>query len=315
MNHWNSESGTGNVERQRCDVVGIGECSIDYVYRLPALPMPGTPAAKIRISSHLVLPGGQVATTLATCAALGLTASYAGVVGDDENGTRIRQELESRGVNTQAAVIRSAPNRYAVILVDASSGERIVLWERDARLNLSREELPADLIRSARVLHVDTVDEEAAIEAARIARDAGVAVTTDIDHVTSCTERLLDLATIAIFSEHVPRELTGEADHERALHGLRRRYDGWLCVTLGDRGSMLLEGERLHQVPAFEVTAVDTTGAGDVFRGAFIHAWLRGDAPAGILRFANAAAAISCTRPGALGGVPTPEEIRRFLAG
>ena len=313
MNHGNSEPGTGNGERRRYDVVGIGECSIDYVYRLPVLPTSRAPAAKMRISGHMVLAGGQVATTLAACAALGLTASYAGVLGDDENGTRVRQDLKSRGVDTQAAVVRAAPNRYAVILVDESTGERVVLWERDARLNLSREELPADLIRSARVLHLDNVDEEAAIEAARIARDAGVAVTSDIDHVTSRTEQLLDFVTIPIFSEHVPRELTGEADHQRALRALRPRYGGWLGVTLGNRGSMLLEGERLHHAAAFELTAVDTTGAGDVFRGAFIYAWLRGDDPASILRFANAAAAISCTRPGALGGVPTIDEVRALV--
>jgi len=313
MNHWNSEPGTRNLERQGCDVVGIGENSIDLVYRLPALPTPSTSSAKIPIASHAILPGGQVATTLATCATLGLTASYAGVIGEDENGRRIREALDARGVGTDAAISRRAPNRYAVILVDESSGERIVLWDRDDRLNLSRDELPVDLIRSARVLHVDNVDEEAAMEAARIARHAGVAVTSDIDHVTVRTEQLLHLVTVPIFSEHVPRELTGERDYERALRTLRRRHDGWLCVTLGERGSMLLEGDQLHHVPAFTVAAVDTTGAGDVFRGAFIYAWLREETTAAILRFANAAAAISCTREGALGGVPTLDEIEMLL--
>jgi len=313
MNHWNPERGTGNAERRRCDVVGIGENSIDYVYRLPSLPTSTTSASKIQIAGHRVLPGGQVATTLATCATLGLATAYAGGIGDDENGRRIRQELESRGVDTSAAIVRSAPNRYAVILVDESNGERIVLWHRDPRLNLSPEEIATDAILSTRLLHVDNVDEEAAIEASRIARDAGVPVTSDIDHITDRTEELLRLVTIAIFSAHVPRELTGEADHERALRALRRRYEGWLCVTLGEGGSMLLEGDRLHHLPAFIVTAVDTTGAGDVFRGAFIYAWLHRHEPARILRFANAAAAISCTREGALGGVPTLDEIDYFL--
>jgi sugar/nucleoside kinase (ribokinase family) len=295
------------------DVVGIGENSIDYVYRLPSLPTARTSGAKMRIARREVLPGGQVATTLATCAALGLTTSYAGVFGDDENGRCIRQDLDARGVDTSRAIIRHAPNRYAVILVDDSHGERSILWERDERLNVSREELPVDLIRSARVLHVDNVDEQAAIDAASIARDAGVLVTSDIDHVTDRTAQLAEVVTIPIFSEHMPRELTGEADPERALRALRRRNDGWVVVTLGSRGSMLLDGDRLHHVPAFNVDAVDTTGAGDVFRGAFIYAWLRGDGPEEILRFANAAAALSCTREGALGGVPCLDEIRAIL--
>jgi sugar/nucleoside kinase (ribokinase family) len=313
MNLRNSERGTGNREQRCWDVVGIGENSIDYVYRLPALPTSTAAATKIPIADHQILPGGQVATTLATCAALGLTTSYAGAIGNDENGRRIRGELESRGVDTNAAIIRPASSRYAVILVDESNGERIILWDRDRGLNLSRDEIPASVIRSARVLHVDNVDEEAAIGAARVARDAGVPITSDIDHVTDRTEPLLQLVTIPILSESVPRQLTGEADPERALRALRRRHDGWLCVTLGDQGSMLLEGDRLHYMPAFTVTAVDTTGAGDVFRGAFIYAWLHRHEAARILRFANAAAAISCTREGALGGVPTLDEIDYFL--
>src|ERR1051325_10653507 len=208
------------------DVVGFGENSIDYVYRLPTLPVLHASAAKIRIASRQVLPGGQVATTLATCAALGLTTSDAGVFGDDENGTHIRRELEARGVDTTQAIVHSAPNRYAVILVDESHGERTVLWDRDERLNVDPGELRTDLIRAARVLHVDNVDEIASMEAVRIARDAGVRVTSDIDHVTDRTEQLLSLVTIPIFSEHAPRELTGEADPERGLRTLRRRHDG-----------------------------------------------------------------------------------------
>jgi sugar/nucleoside kinase (ribokinase family) len=269
----------------------------------------------MRIIRHEVLAGGQVATTLATCAALGLTTTYAGAFGDDENGRRVRRELDAGGVDTRSAIVRAAANRYAVILVDDTDGERFVMWDRDERLNISRDELPVDLIRSARVLHLDNVDEDAAIDAARIARDANVPVTSDIDRVTSRTRELLELVTIPMFSAHLPRALTGEVDPERALRALRQTHEGWLVITLGDRGSMLLDGEHLHRVSAFPVTAVDTTGAGDVFRGAFISAWLRGDGPADILRFANAAAAISCTRHGAFGGVPSLEEIDRLLSG
>jgi ABC-type dipeptide/oligopeptide/nickel transport system permease component len=75
-------------------------------------------------------------------------------------------------------------------------------------------------------------------------------------------------------------------------------------MNLQGLGTLLLEGETLHEVPGHVIDVVDTTGAGDVFRGAFIYALLRGDAPAAILRFANAAAAMSCTREGAMASVP-----------
>jgi sulfofructose kinase len=118
---------------------------------------------------------------------------------------------------------------------------------------------------------------------------------------------------VPILAEHVPRALTGESDLERALRMLRKSHGGPLCVTLGARGSMLLDGDQLYRVRAPSVHAVDATGAGDVFRGAFIDALLRGDNPVDILRFANAVAALSCTREGALDSVPTRREVEEFL--
>jgi sugar/nucleoside kinase (ribokinase family) len=76
---------------------------------------------------------------------------------------------------------------------------------------------------------------------------------------------------------------------------------------------VLLEGDRFVHVPAFRVDAVDTTGAGDVFRGAFIYAMLRGHEPPDVLRYANAAAGLSCTRLGAMNGVPSMEDVQRVL--
>ena len=120
--------------------------------------------------------------------------------------------------------------------------------------------------------------------------------------------------TVPILAEQVAEALTGERDMDRALHALRQPHHTLLCVTLGARGAMLLDGGRIEHVPGFRVQAVDTTGAGDVFRGAFIYALLRGDRPREIVRVANAAAAVACTRHGAFGGVPTLEDISRRLA-
>ena len=293
-----------------CDVVGIGENSVDVVYRLPA---PLVANVKMPISGHAIRPGGQVATTLCTCAMLGLRSRYVGAFGSDDRAALIRTALDSHGVDTGSALVRQAPNRYAVILVEEATGDRTVLWQRDPALMLREADLQDAVITGARLLHVDDVDEEVSVAAAEMARAAGRQVTTDIDHVSSRTARLIDAATCAIVAEQVPAALTGEADAERALRALRQRHAAMLCVTLGNRGAMLLDGDRLHRVGAHPVAVVDTTGAGDVFRGALIDALLRGDAPEDILRFANAAAAISCTREGAIGGVPTRQEIEDLL--
>ena len=295
------------------DVIGVGANSMDYVYRLPAYPERDGPNAKMRISSHFLSCGGQVATALCTCAAMGLRAKYVGATGTDDNGRRIRDELARRGIDMTDAVIRDIPNQFAVIMVDESAGERIVLWDRDEGLVLRPRELPADVLAAARVVHVDDVDQEAAISAAGIARRAGRIVTSDIDRVTPRTDALVAAVTIPIFAEHVPAAITGEADVERALRKLRRLNDALMCVTLGPRGAALLEGDRFVHEPAFPVDAVDTTGAGDVFRGAFIAALLRGDRPCDAMRFGNAAAAVSCTRSGAINSVPTQQETSVLL--
>jgi sulfofructose kinase len=293
------------------DVVGVGENSIDYVYRLPHLPRSGG-ASKIEISGHLVSPGGQVTTTLSACAALGLSTSYLGAFGGDDKGAAIIGALRQRGVDLSHAPTRRVGSRYAVILVEDGTGERVVLWHRDPALALRAGELPAEAIRQARLLHVDGVEEEIAIAAATIAREAGIPVTSDIDRVTDRTADLVAAVTVPIVAEGVPEALTGETDLEGALRALRRRHPGWLCVTRGARGAVLLAGNTLHTVAGHAISAVDTTGAGDVFRGAFIYALLRGDAPADVLRFANAAAAVSCTRTGAIASVPLLEEVEEM---
>jgi sugar/nucleoside kinase (ribokinase family) len=268
---------------------------------------------KLRISSRHIRYGGQVATTLATCASLGLRAAFVGTAGDDDDAYGLCQALETRGVDTTLLIRRSARHRRALVLVNEQTGDRTVLWERDAKLSLNADELPRAIIEHARLLHVDDVDVDAAVVAAGIARRAGIPVTSDIDLVNERTCSLIEAVTVPIFAEHVPRALTGESDPERALRRLRHRHAGLLCVTLGVRGSMLLDGTQLYRVPAPAVHAVDATGAGDVFRGAFICALLRGDSPVDILRFANAAAALSCTREGALDSVPTRQEVEEFL--
>jgi sulfofructose kinase len=119
--------------------------------------------------------------------------------------------------------------------------------------------------------------------------------------------------TYPILNEHLAAVLTGEHDPERALRKLRRLNPGVICVTLGARGASALDGDRFHISPAAAVTVVDNTGAGDVFRGAFIYGVLEKWSTPDILRFANATAGTCCTRLGAIAGVPTHDETRRLL--
>jgi sugar/nucleoside kinase (ribokinase family) len=234
-------------------------------------------------------------------------------MGKDANGRRVRDELAARGVDLAHAIVREADNQFAVIVVDAGTGERIVLWDRDPRLALRDGELTPDAFAGARVLHVDDVDEEGAIAAAGIARKCGLMVTSDLDRVTGLTAALVESVTVPIFAEHVPGAVTGEADLERALSALRRPHHTLLCVTLGASGAVALAGDRIVRSPAFQVDAVDNTGAGDVFRAGLIYGMLHDWPIEESMRFANAAAAVSCTRLGAMSAVPSLGEVRALI--
>jgi sulfofructose kinase len=296
------------------DVVGLGESSLDYVNLLPQAPGgPGVPS-KLRIDSKFDSCGGQVATMVAAGSALGMRTRYLGPIGNDDNGRRIREELARYGVDLAGLVVHEAASRFAIILVDESTGERTVLWHRDSRLALDEAEIHAGMF-DARALHVDGVDEPAAIRAAHLASGMGLLVTCDLDRVTDRTPELVAHVTRPVLAEHVPEALTGERDPERGLRKLRKHHRGVLCVTLGTAGSMALDGDRLVHVPAFSVHAVDTTGAGDVFRAGYVYGVLAGWETTEVLRFANAAAAVSCTRLGAINAAPTFAEVEQMLAG
>jgi hypothetical protein len=205
------------ASEERWDVVGVGANSVDFVNLLPGYPQPFGSFAKMQIKDRRVLCGGQTATAMCTCASLGLRSKYVGVSGTDENGRRIRAELTKRDVDITDLIIRDAENQFAVILVDETTGERIVLWDRDDKLRLRERELPIEALTTARVVHVDDVDDDAAIRAAGIARAAGALVTSDMDRLTPRTEELAASVTHAIFAEHVPTHLAGTNDMEGAL--------------------------------------------------------------------------------------------------
>ena len=285
-------------------VGGLGASAVDLTYVLPAYPRPEGALSKLRIQSHTISPGGQMATAMAACAALGLRASFLGPTGNDAHGAFVRDELTRRGVDISHSPIADGPQAYSLILLPEGGGERIVLWSRGTFCNF----FPVEFSR-LKLLHVDDVYLDQAIEAAASARKAGCLVTTDIDQVAERTTELIALATHPILAEHVPEALTGRQGLEPAMRALRSHTPAPIVVTLGARGAALLEGDELRYVEGFTVEAVDTTGAGDVFRGGFIYALVHGHPMFDAVRIGNAAAAVSCTRRGAMTSVPSLPEI------
>ena len=297
------------------DVTGLGQNSVDLVARVSTFPAPNT---KQRLQGLAWLPGGQVASALVCCARLGWRARYVGRFGSDELGEIGRHSLTAEGVDLGTpAVVEGARTRCAIVLVDEDTGERTVLWDRDPRLVVQPADVPDDVFGRTRIVLVDGEDMQASIRAATIARASGAVTLVDVEAVEPGVEELLAAIDVIIVSEGFPERLTGMAETSVALNELVRRFKPAVaCVTLGARGCLACTDDGEVAAPAFPIDCVDSTGAGDAFRGGFISALLEANGQAtlqDVLRYANAVAALACRRPGAREGLPRREEVARML--
>jgi len=296
------------------DAVGLGLNSLDLVAVVDGHPPPNS---KQPLRRFVKSPGGQIATALVVIARHGWRARYIGRFGDDEFGSVCREALRRAGVDlTPARVVSGASNQFAIVLVDASTGERTVLWDRDRRLAMTPDEVPVEAVTSGRLLLVDCHETAAAARAARLAREAGIPTLVDVEQVRPGIEELLRHIDAIIAAEAFPAALTGHTDPARAVEVIGRRFGAAVVtVTLGGAGSLTWCGGRVFETPAFKVACRDSTGAGDVFRGAFAAACLRhpeGDLEDAV-RYANAAAALKCRNLGAQLGIPSPADVDRLV--
>jgi sulfofructose kinase len=247
---------------------------------------------------------------------LGLRTKYIGTVGDDYRGRVQLKSLQESGVNIDDVEIREGcPNQSAYILIDQSTGERTVLWRRDDCLRLEPEEITEERIACTRLLHIDGHDTPAVARAAQIARERGIPVTVDVDTIYHGFDQVLPYVDYLIASTNFPVQWTNERDPFKALELIQREYGmSVAAMTLGSHGSLALCGGKFHYSPAFVVNCVDTTGAGDIFHGAFCYAVLEEWPLDRILDFSNAMAALNCKALGARGGIRSRADAEELIA-
>ncbi len=292
------------------DIVSIGLNATDTLLRVPHFPAFDS---KTRVISSSVLPGGQAATAAIACHRWGLSSRYVGKIGDDDAGRLQRQEFAREGVEAHLIEVPNCASQMAYIIVDESTGERTILWQRDERLDLLPEDLPTEWLHGARLVHIDGHPCAPATMAARCARQAGAIVTADLDNLYPGVEALLEVVDFMIGSRDFPERLLGIPDLFVSLPETTLRFGCRISgATLGKDGALAWDGSQFHYSSAFLVDVVDTTGAGDVFHAGFAYALLRGDKLPAILEFACAAAALNCTSPGARGGIRSVGEIEKL---
>jgi sulfofructose kinase len=295
-------------------VVCVGHAALDRIFTVDAWP---DRSAKIAASRYEESGGGMMANAAVAISRLGGEVAFCGPLGEDAVGTTIRAQLQAEGVNVEA--LRSFPgmtSSHSAVLVDAR-GERLVIGYRGSALHAPADWLPLGLPASAAAVLVDVRWPQGAEAALRAARDTGVPAI--LDGEVAPAELLESLSAIAdhvVFSERGLAEFAG-LDVEGGLRRVLAKGARVAAVTRGEAGVFWVADDARHELrhcPAFEVTVVDTLAAGDVFHGAYALAIAEGNSTGDAMRFASAAAAIKCTRPGGRSGAPTRGEVEAFLA-
>ena len=278
-------------------------------------PVPGS---KVPLEALETSPGGQAATAMATVCRLGWSARYVGRFGDDANGQVGRKSLIESGVDVSACeMVAGATNGLSIILVDRKTGQRTVMWSRHPALKMTGQDVDQTAVCSGRVLLVDCHETEAAAVATRYARQAGIPTVIDVEKVRPGIDGLLRHIDVIITAQDFPMRHTGIGKLGAALRAMHETYRPTIvCATLGSEGSLTVAGDDEIHTPGFSVDAVDTTGAGDVFRGGFIAGWLQQGTGANlsdVLRYANAVSALKCLRLGGRDGIPSRADVDALL--
>ena len=286
-------------------IVGIGACVFDTLYNIPTYPTEDT---KMRAVSSKPAGGGPVATGLVAACKLGETAAYIGVLSDDNGGIYLKKDFEKYGVDTSFVDVKSGYRSFASVLwLCADSATRTCVFDKGdlPALRLGEEQKRA--IAEAELLMVDGNEMDAAVEAARYARENGTKVLYDCGGLYPNVDKLLALTDIMIPSEEFAMGHTGEDTAEKAAKKLYETYSPEVVVvTQGKRGGILYDGHTATSYPIYPAEVVDSNGSGDVFHGAFAAGVIKGFGYEKCCHFSSAGV-------GARESVPDFETVKKYM--
>ena len=301
-----------NKQPDTIQVVGLGQACVDYLGNLTTYPQED---GKVELTDLQIQCGGPASTALVTLSRLGISTSFLGAISDDPFGKKILNNLKGEKVDiSYLKIIPGYTSQFAFIAVTKESGKRTIFWHRGTVPHLRKIDVDISQFPKARVLHTDGLMIDASIEAAEQARDLDMTIVMDAGTMREGSKKLSKLVNILIASETFATPLVGsDASNETALYALKEFGPEQVVITLGRRGSIGLNNQGIFRQKAFPISAVDTTGAGDVYHGGYIYGLLQGWGMAKCMRFASAVSALKCTEIGAQKGIPDLEQIFKFI--
>jgi sulfofructose kinase len=299
-------------------IICLGISTLDRIWPVRDLPSGG---GKYRASDYLEVGGGMAANAAVAAARLGADCAYWGRAGDDAAGTTMQREMTAYGVDIENFRLFAGARSAISAIIVAQDGERMIVNYPGLGIPDAPAWLPLKQVAHAAAIHADIRWVEGASTIFQAARKA--AIPTVLDGETSTVEAFMSVlpwTDHAIFSEPGLRSFAGPdcLNNEASRHAALTKVRGLGCrvaaVTRGSKGTLWLDEQGFHQLPAFSVKVVDTTGAGDVFHGAYALAIGEALPVAQAMRFASAVAALKCTQPGGRAGIPRRAEVDAFLA-
>ena len=277
-----------------------------YVKQIPSTPQ------KITAESFEDKFGGMAATAAAAVAALGGNAEFWGRVGDDEIGRNAIEAFNMRGVSTRVKKTHNAQSPVSAVIVDGD-GERM-LAVYPGRLESSADWLELDRLKGVSAVHADFRWVEGAKKLFLAAKNLNIPRVLDADAGDiAALKELVPLANHVIFSERGLSLFTKGLELGEGLRFASQFTDGVVGVTLGNKGSLFLQNDKIHEFLAPKIIPIDTNGAGDVFHGAYALALGRGLTFMDSAKYACAAATLRCSKTGGWQQLPTHSEVMHLL--
>ena len=293
-------------------IVGIGANVYDTLITTPFYPTEDT---KLRATGVKECGGGPCGTGLVAASKLGASAAYIGALAKDSGGEFLLADMKRFGISTDFVdMVEGKSSFSSYIILSEESTSRTCVFNKSNLPDFEIDKNRADAIRNAKVLMVDGNELENAIEGAKIAKESGTKVLYDAGGLYDNVDKLLPFADILIPSEEFALGHTGAKTAEEAAKRLFDTYSPEIIViTQGVKGGIIYDGNEVKSYPSFEVNAIDSNGAGDVFHGAFAFSVSVGYNYYESCVFSSAVSALKCTKLGARDGVPSFDETIEFL--
>jgi sulfofructose kinase len=300
----------------RPQVIGLGMTTLDILMRLHEMP---TWERGTRMTDFRLEGGGPVGTAMVASARLGARVGYVGTAGNDEAAEIKLKSMVEVGIDLSRLIIRDEPEAQIVcVYVNAETGERTFAGvERWGHLPLNAEELDRDYIISADFLHLDGFYHKAALQAAQWMQKAGKTVVVDgsktSGRVRDAMRDLVRNVDVLISGSGFAQGLTDIPDRDEAMQAALDVGPHIVVQTEGEDGCYTVTRDGRFHTPAFSCDVIDTTGAGDVFHGAYIVGLLHGWTLEQTAYFATAVSSLKCGALGGRAGIPSFDQVMDFL--